>query len=58
MGVIAQEVIPVEESYGDYGLVDTMPDGYYAVDYNRFIAIMAAAVQEIEKELMDGGYYK
>lgn len=58
MGVIAQDVIPVQEEYADYGLVDTMPDGYYAVDYNRFIALMAATVQDIEKELQDGGYYK
>lgn len=51
MGVIAQELIETEKKYRDYGITGTDPDGYYTVSYVRFIPLVAAALQEAEKEL-------
>lgn len=51
MGVVAQDMITLQEEYGDFGFVDEMPDGYYAVSYNRFTALMAAAMKQIQEDI-------
>ena len=51
-GVIAQDVQELEARYGDYGIVDDSED-YLLVSYTRYIPIMTAALQEIDR-ILDG----
>jgi hypothetical protein len=46
MGVIAQDI---EKIFPE--LVETNPDGYKMVDYNKLIMVLLEAVQEQQKEI-------
>lgn len=51
-GFIAQEVMKLQEEYGDYGLVVKDEDsGYYGLNYGHIIPLIAAAMQKTEKLL-------
>ena len=51
LGVIAQDMNALQDKYGDFGFVEEMSDGYYAVSYNRFVSFMAAAMKQIQEEI-------
>lgn len=51
LGVIAQDVIETErELSADYGIVSEH-EGFYTVSYIRFIPVLAAAIEELGKEI-------
>ena len=50
LGLIAQDVLEIEREYGDMGIVSEC-DGYYTLDYNRYIPIIAAALRTCRKEI-------
>lgn len=51
LGVIAQDIVHLQDKYADYGLIDVNEDGYYTVSYKGFIPLMAAAIKEMEGEI-------
>ncbi len=51
LGVIAQDVLEAQDAVGeDFGLVSRC-EGYYTVNYVRYIPIIAAALSELRKEI-------
>lgn len=55
LGLIAQEVMALQDEYGDFGLIDQDEEtGYYSLCYEHLTAFMAAAMKDIERRLHDG----